>query len=214
MRIFHRIDDIEKYSELYKRVLDFFEEHTREFIVATIPHEIDVRYAELISSYNHCDIYQHGYRHINYVPIGWKDEFPDTISIEEKRRMLLKGKEKLEGIFNRKIVGYVPPWNNTSESTVKELKKLKFCVYSAQKNNTFRFIKNKDIDIDIVEKYLPNIVYKNLDTIYNEIKNILINKPNIELGILYHFKNTTEEDLNKIFKFIVDVEKLTYGNGM
>ena len=214
MRIFHRIDDIGKYSELYKRVLDFFEEHTREFIVAIIPHEIDERYAALISSYNHCDIYQHGFRHINHVPIGWNDEFPDTISIEEKRRMLLKGKEKLESIFNRKIIGYVPPWNNTSESTVKELSGLNFSVYSAQKNNTFHFINNKDIDIDIVEEYLPSIAYKNLDTVYDEIKNILSDKTKMELGILYHFENTTEEDLQKIFKFIVDVEKLAYSYGM
>ena len=206
MRIFHRIDDIEVYSDKQKKILDFFEENTQEFIVAAIPCRFSEKYSDIFRNYKNCTIYQHGYEHYNRAISGWYDEFPENMGEDEIYNMIKKGKERLEKILSCKIVGYVPPWNNTSNATMKSIDALDFEIYSAQKNNTNKYKKNKDIDIDIIESYEPKIVYKNLDCIYKgitELKDICKN-----VGIMYHFKDASKEDLEKIFDFIKKVELL------
>ncbi len=206
MKIFHRIDDIREYNEELVEEIVFFENNTKEFIVAIIPNGFSEKYTSLFRKCRNCAIYQHGYDHYNRVQKGWYDEFPDTMNKDEKRSLILKGKLRLENILNIDIRGYVPPWNNTSLDTVNVLKELGFSIYSAQDNNTIKYFKNKDICIDIVNVYSPKILYKNLDIIYNNI--LTLSKYRIEIGIMYHFKNTTDEERKYIHNFVRKVENL------
>lgn len=208
MRIYHRIDDIREYSDELKNILDFFEKNTKEFILAAIPLNFAEQYIEVIGKYKHCEVYQHGYDHFNRVPKGWCDEFPDTMSLKERKNIISDGKKELERKLNIHIKGYVPPWNNTGEKTMEILEELGFEVYSAQENNTHCYLTNKDISIDIVERYVPEIIYKDLDIIYSDIARLCAEYKNEELGIMYHFSNPSEDDLEKIREFVINVEKL------
>lgn len=210
MKIFHRIDDIKIYNSDIKMILDFFEKNTKNFIVAVIPYKTDKKLVNLLNSYKHCEIYQHGFKHVNKVNFGWFDEFPDYIPYHKRYNDICSGKKLLENLFKTNIIGYVPPWNNTSKSTIDILYELGFKIYSAQDNNTFPYIMNKDICIDIVDKYLPNIVYKDLSLIYNQVKNIYFNYDKTEIGIMYHFENISNYDWKKISNFIIKIEKLNY----
>ena len=206
MKIFHRIDDIQEYNDEIKEILDYFEKNTEEFILSVVPKKFDKRFAEIIKSYKHCTVYQHGYEHENHVEKGWCDEFPDTISYSQRRSLISLGKEKLEEILGHQIKGYVPPWNNTGNETVSILSELGFKTYSAQENNTVHYENKKDIMIDVIDKYLPYITYKDLSHVYLDILSISSDKT--EIGIMYHFKNTKPEDWELIQDFIQKVERL------
>lgn len=206
MKIFHRIDDIREYDENIERILDFFGCYTKEFIIAVIPIGLSEKYKEILSKYSNCKVYQHGYEHYNRIPVGWCDEFPEDMLVSEREELLIKGKNELEHKLGVIITGYVPPWNNTSKSTLEILEKIGFNTYSAQKNNTLIFKENKDISIDIINQYTPNIVYKDLNILYDEIKKMAPN--NYEIGIMYHFRNPSNAELEKIKEFIIKVEKL------
>lgn len=208
MRIYHRIDDIREYDEQLRMILDFFDKHTQEFIIAAIPLGFSDNFRDVIGKYQHCKVYQHGYDHFNRVPQGWCDEFPDTMKTSEKRILLSNGKRNLEDILDMQIVGYVPPWNNTGKKTIDIIQELGFKIYSSQENNTHKYWVNRDIDVDIVEEYVPKIVYKDLDAIYSDIVNIYNENKKEELGIMYHFSDTSDEDLKKIKDFIIKVEML------
>lgn len=187
-------------------IFDFFDEHTKEFIVAIIPKKNSEGSIATLLKYKNCTIYQHGYEHLNNVKEGWCDEFPESIDRCEIAEKLKLGKMKLENTLNLEIKGYVPPWNNTSNVTIEILSELGFEIYSAQKNNTVNYKKNKDIDIDIIESYEPFIIYKDLDELYETI--ISNNAQTDEIGIMYHFKNITSEDWKKICEFILKIELL------
>lgn len=206
MRIFHRIDDIQKYSYEIKKILDFFEMNTKEFIVAAIPDDFSEEFGELFRGYKNCTVYQHGYGHSNHVSKGWCDEFPDTMDIQQKKVLLKEGKQHLEDVLGTEITGYVPPWNNTGDSTLEAIKELGIKIYSAQENNTKKYLINRDIGIDIVHRYVPEIEYKDLDEIYKYVVSLADSRD--EIGIMYHFKNTSEDDFSKICEFIMKLEKL------
>lgn len=206
MKIFHRIDDVQKYSKEMKEILDFFEYNTEEFIVAVIPKDFDERYKKIIESYKHCTVYQHGYGHVNYVENGWNDEFPDFRDYSQCFSQISEGKKSLEKTLGIPINGYVPPWNNTGSETIKIIKELGFSVYSAQENNTISYEKNKDISIDVVDKYIPRIVYKELNSVYQQICELIHKKG--QIGIMYHFRNISLKDWEEIKKFVRKVEEL------
>ena len=206
MRIFHRIDDIQIYNEKMKEILDYFEHNTKEFILAIVPKNFDSRYVEIINSYKNCTVYQHGYEHVNHVDKGWCDEFPDTKEEMQRFNLLLKGKKTLENALGYPINGYVPPWNNTGTDTIDILLQLGFSIYSAQENNTVEYLNNKDISVDIIDVYTPEIIYRDLELVYQEICEMSANKD--EIGIMYHFRNTKKEDWDLIKNFIQRIEKL------
>ena len=206
MKIFHRIDDIQEYSDEIKEILDFFDDNTEEFILAVVPKNFDKRYAMIINSYKHCTVYQHGYEHQNRVEKGWCDEFPDSMNFEQRFALISAGKRIIEKILGYSVSGYVPPWNNTGNETIKIISELGFSTYSAQEDNTVSYMRNKDIFVDIINTYIPSIVYKDLDQVYQEIIDLGSDKS--EIGIMYHFKDTRPEDWVLIKEFIKKVEKI------
>lgn len=212
MQIFHRIDDVQMRSDEMEMVLDYFGRHVREFAVAVIPCGFSKSMAQLVSAYGNCHVYQHGYQHINRVASGWFDEFPDSFPSARTKVCLDDGKHRLEDLFQRKIRGYVPPWNNTGLNTVQILDELGFEIYSAQRNNTHVFRSNRDIDIDVVEAYTPKIRYRALETVVDNVK--VLGRADGEIGILYHFKNASMNSLMKIFRLVDILETLQCGNAI
>lgn len=206
MRIFHRIDDVRMCSREMVTMLDFFAETVEEFVVAAIPCGFSREMACRIREYDNCAVYQHGYRHVNRVPAGWCDEFPDTFPERETRRWVSKGKHRLEELLQCAITGYVPPWNNAGEKTIGVLADLGFTCYSAQKNHTRPFKNNRDVDVDVVASYTPRIVYKTLEDVLRQIE--ALGRESGEVGILYHFKNASAESLAAVFDFVREVEAL------
>ena len=204
MRIFHRIDDISDSSYEMSKVLDFFAETVREFVAAVVPNGATMVMAQRLRSFRNCRVYQHGYQHVNRVPYGWCDEFPDSFPRWRIKNLIGVGKHRLEDLMQHEVTGYVPPWNNTGRKTMKVLEELGFEVYSAQKNNTRPFRVNRDIDFDIVSSYEPRIVYRPLDEVLKTIKTL--GQGDTEVGVLYHFRNATSEDLSRVFRFVTDLE--------
>ncbi len=204
MRIFHRIDDVTICSREMSYVLDFFAESVREFVVAAIPHDLTKAIASRICQYTNCSVYQHGYQHVNRVSTGWCDEFPD--SFLSTKHFIEMGKHRLEDLLQRMITGYVPPWNNTGVKTIQILDELGFRVYSAQKNHTMPFRINRDITVDVVASYKPRITYKSFEDVIDEVK--ALSDTDEEIGILYHFKNVSADDLSKIVRFAKEVESM------
>lgn len=204
MRIFHRIDDVTICSREMSYVLDFFAESVREFVVAAIPHGLTKAMASRICQYTNCCVYQHGYQHVNRVLTGWCDEFPD--SFLHTKHFIKMGKHRLEDLLQRMITGYVPPWNNTGVKTIQILGELGFRVYSAQKNHTMPFRINRDITVDVVASYKPRITYKSFEDVIDEVKGL--SSTDEEIGILYHFKNVSADDLSKIVRFAKEVESM------
>ena len=206
MRIFHRIDDVNVFSNEIKEIIDFFENNTKEYIIAAIPNGFDIRLAKLLKELKRGTVFQHGFSHENHVINGWCDEFPESIDYNTRKEQIEKGKTVLETMLGYPIIGYVPPWNNTSKSTMRILNDLGFKIYSAQDNNTIEFISNKDIQIDIVKEYKPIIKYKNLDEVYYYIESQRGIQD--EIGILYHFNNIKSADWERIQKFVLNIEEL------
>lgn len=208
MKIFHRIDDVGYYSDQMIEILNYFEQHTKEFIIAAIPKIFDERYVAVIKKYKHCSVFQHGYEHVNHVDKGWCDEFPDHIDYQQRLSLLAEGKSKIEKMFGTEIKGYVPPWNNTGRETIDIISKLGFSIYSSQENNTVLYKYNKDILIDVISEYTPIIVYKDLNQVYKEI--VEMQSEREKIGIMYHFSNTSPEDLERIKGFLNKVEEINY----
>jgi len=204
MRIFHRIDDVCAWTPEVADVLDFFAQTVREFVVAAIPRGFSDSVASRLREYGNCCVYQHGHSHINRVSSGWCDEFPDAFPAEKTRAYIRDGKSRLEDLLQREVKGYVPPWNNTGVNVIRILDELGFEVYSAQKNNTMPFKSNRDIDVDVVESYLPAITYRPFSNVFEEVKKVA--SQDGEIGILYHFKNAGAENLSGIFDFVKEVE--------
>ena len=60
--------------------------------------------------------------------------------------------------------------------------------------------------MDVIEAYIPAIVYKDLNQVWQEV--IDLSSDRSEVGIMYHFKDTKQEDWELIKKFIKRVEDL------
>lgn len=69
-------------------------------------------------------------------------------------KALAGGRERLEHLLDRRICGYVPPFNHTANSTLLILKDLGFTVLSGQRNHKMASpLRQWPIDIDIMATY-------------------------------------------------------------
>ena len=206
MRIFHRIDDVRYCSREMLKVLDFFAGTVRELIVAAIPCGLSKEMGRRICDYRNCSVYQHGYKHVNRVSRGWCDEFPETFSAVKARELIKTGRCRLEDVLQREVRGYVPPWNNTSAGTVRILGELGFEIYSAQRSNTRPFLVNRDVCVDVASAYVPKIRYRSVDQVLDRVREEC--RSSEEIGILYHFKDTSAVSLSEMFRLVEEVEAL------
>lgn len=211
-RIYHRFDDIYKYSDNLEKFLKRIDKLDVPYILGIVPGRIEEKTIKLINSLKNSIIFQHGYLHINKVDNGWLDEFPEMESTNNIKEKLTIGKKLIEDNFFIKVEGYIPPWNNTSHKTIRILEDLGFNIYSSQLNNPVTTkMEELNIMFDIVEKYEPRLILKDLNQYKLEIYNY-ISSYNSRLnlvGIMYHINELDDYELNKVFEFIEFFSKYT-----
>ncbi|MBL4780856.1 MAG: DUF2334 domain-containing protein [Porticoccaceae bacterium] len=77
------------------------------------------------------EISQHGHSHQNRSPADKGPSEFKNCTFEEQLNLLSTGKKLLDGIFQKKNRGLVPPWNSFDENTLVATKKLGFTFISA-----------------------------------------------------------------------------------
>lgn len=157
---------------------------------------------EVINRLKYCTIFQHGVYHTNRVSHGWADEFPESVDIDEIMAKISTGKNILEQSFSSEVLGYTPPWNNTSKKTICVLEHLGFKYYSAQSNNRLETsLIERHITYDTVKSYVPYCFLKNLSEFQAEIMHVTTESKLIH-GIMYHTNSLQHNERDCLLEFI------------
>jgi len=138
--VIFRLDDPSQISDhqLEKRILDLFIRydalipfHFRKnkhhaLTVNGIKHIIQAEQSGIV------EIAQHGYAHIkNIHNTGNKNSEFVSLSYNDQKEKIIKGKKILDKIFKHEIKGFVPPFNSFDENTLKILIQQGFSYLSA-----------------------------------------------------------------------------------
>jgi|GEM_PF-4524817 len=199
--IFHRFDDIGHYNYNVIKVLNKLESLKIPSIAAVIPNKLDVKMAMYLKELNYCIIAQHGVDHINHVKSGWLDEFPEYMDQDDVKNKITKGKTYLEDIFGQSITTYIPPWNNTANSTIKILEKSNFNVYSSQSNtHVDSNMVQIPVYLDVLACYKPKVVLKSYNNIINEIQSFIYDGK--LLGIMHHPNELLDREVDIAMRVI------------
>lgn len=196
---FHRFDDMGPIESTEKSVLSYMVNHQIPAILAVIPGNLSKSSFSDFKKENNFSIFQHGFNHVNRNSSGHPDEFPDGLSESRIKREISVGKRILEDFFEREVLGYVPPWNINSLKTIHIIEELGFRIFSSRK--IFKAHESRllqlPIEFDMVKKYGSPNLYKNILDISKEIRDF----PSFQcsfLGIMYHFHDFQEQDLDTI----------------
>ncbi|OUS15928.1 hypothetical protein A9Q88_09250 [Gammaproteobacteria bacterium 50_400_T64] len=139
-----RFDDpsITSNHALEKEVIAICSRHGVKINFAVIPYKIidqeDVPLTSIAAQHlvegekrGWLEISQHGYSHQNRAPADKGPSEFKNCAFEEQLNLLSTGKQLLDGIFQRKNRGLVPPWNSFDKMTMVAAKKLDFNFISA-----------------------------------------------------------------------------------
>lgn len=140
-----RLDDPSQISDhqLEKRILDLFNRYGASITFAVIPFQFrnNKYHALTVNGIKHIvqakqsgivDIAQHGFAHIkNIHSTGNKNSEFISLSYNDQKEKIIKGKKHLDEIFQYEIKGFVPPFNSFDENTVKILIQQGFSYISA-----------------------------------------------------------------------------------
>jgi peptidoglycan/xylan/chitin deacetylase (PgdA/CDA1 family) len=75
--------------------------------------------------------HQHGWNHHNHEPVGKKQEFGPGAGLEQKRRNIVRGKDKLQDILGDHFLPvFTPPWNRLDRETLEILRDQGFVAIS------------------------------------------------------------------------------------
>lgn len=205
LKVFHRFDDIGTYDEGVIRLLNTLEKSRIPSIVAIIPNNLDKQMETFIKSLKYPIIVQHGVKHINRVKSGWLDEFPEFMDKVKVEKQLYESKLILESRLDCNINTYVPPWNNTSNKTIRILENIGFDVFSSQHNKMVSTKMNQyPIHIDVTKTYAPEVILKSYSEVIGEIINL--RHYSIPIGIMYHPNNLCNNDIEKIIRWIMELK--------
>ena len=131
---FFRVDDAGWCDEGLRRLLDEFAEARIPVDVAVIPAALGRDLArELIarSRIQTLGLHQHGFAHTNHEPDGRKCEFGRRRELEDQRRDLEEGRDRLrDALGNACDPIFTPPWNRCSPETAVLLSDLGFRMLS------------------------------------------------------------------------------------
>jgi hypothetical protein len=87
--------------------------------------------ARIDASPGEIGVHQHGYAHANHETAGRKCEFGGARSIDDQRRDLCRGRERLRELFGARLDGlFTPPWNRCSPATPALLAELGYSALS------------------------------------------------------------------------------------
>lgn len=186
-----RLDDPSKTSnhQLESKIIGLLEQYKIPATFAVIPFKDDPKSSSnslkkqdiphLIeaSDLNIVEIALHGYSHTNHKQGAINSEFSGR-SAKKQNHLLESGRSLLENIFERPVIGFVPPWNTYDDITVNCLIEQHFQYLSADWNNTGT---NQDIALIPHTCNLPHL------KIAVEEARILKNSPSIINVIMHHY---------------------------
>ena len=130
--VFFRADDIAIPSARQNRLLELFARHDAPLCAAIVPAWLNRSRWQAVC---HCvqdkhrlfAWHQHGWIHHNHETAGKKQEFGPGASHEQKRRDILRGRDKLTDILGEHFLPvFTPPWNRLDLDTMHILQELGF----------------------------------------------------------------------------------------
>lgn len=134
--VFFRADDVAIPSAKQDRLLELFVRHDAPLCPASVPAWLNqARWASIsrrVDGKHHLFAWhQHGWNHHNHEPIGKKQEFGPGANYAQKRRNILRGRDKLAAILGEHLQPvFTPPWNRLDLETMHILKELGFTAMS------------------------------------------------------------------------------------
>jgi len=134
--VFFRADDVAIPSVRQNRLLELFVRHEAPLCAAVVPAWINpTRWRDIcrrVQGKQHLFAWhQHGWNHLNHQTVGKKQEFGPGASFELKRRIIIRGRDKLTAILGEHFLPvFTPPWNRLDLETLHILEELGYLAIS------------------------------------------------------------------------------------
>ena len=134
--VFFRADDVAIPSVKQNRLLELFVRNDAPLCAALVPAWINrSRWEDVChhvrGQHRFFAWHQHGWSHHNHQSIGKKQEFGPGASFEQKRRAIVRGRDKLTAILGDHFLPvFTPPWNRLDLDTLHILKEQGFLAIS------------------------------------------------------------------------------------
>jgi len=202
LNLFHRLDDVAGVNRNQIAVMETLHELGLHALLAAIPDSLTAAMSAEIARFPDCEVFQHGVGHINR-GADLRDEFPATLDRRVQRRLLRDGKHRLEQLLGRPVVGYVPPWNYVSPTTLHVLGELGFHYLSAHVRHRFETpLVQINVSVNVFSQYHP-VKVLGRDELKLRVEQAC--RHYCPVGILYHPAATPKRHLPPLCRFIRDV---------
>lgn len=209
--IWIRNDDISKFDERYKMIIDLYKKYNLFSILCIIPSTIDERCIEYLSGYDNYCISQHGYNHKNYkkkLNLDYSVELSDLREQREVLEEILKGKKIIESLTGEQVDILTPPYNRI-DPNIESILKEYFHVLSTYGDNKSTFDKDFNPNFDIIDwntrTFDRDRFIRKMD--YHLAKDY-------DIGLCIHHNFMTEEDIEFLDEYlnkIKDNKKIVLG---
>jgi peptidoglycan/xylan/chitin deacetylase (PgdA/CDA1 family) len=139
--LFFRADDVAVPSENFSRLLSLFYKYQIPLSLAVVPAWLThQRWDQLRTLTDYISSlwcwHQHGWRHVNHSEKGKKHEFGRSRSSSQIKTDLKNGMDRLKNIMGENFYPvFTPPWNRCDNTTLDQLKSLKFMAISRSSGN-------------------------------------------------------------------------------
>ncbi len=126
--VFFRADDVAIPSAKQDRLLGIFTRHAVPLCAAIVPAWLSADRWDSICRTVHGrhDLFawhQHGWNHHNHEIAGKKQEFGPGAGAEQKRRAIVRGRDKLRSLLGEQFLPvFTPPWNRVDPETMRILR--------------------------------------------------------------------------------------------
>ena len=180
--LFFRFDDIGPLNRSSLRFIDLMESLERPYILAVIPNALSWWMRQPLRATRHAKIYQHGVNHKNRSSSQQRDELPDHLGQKRIEENILRGREYLSHALERAITGYVPPWNQVSNTALRVLEEHGYRSVSSNRPLSTP-LAQLPVHVDVYAQYQPVRIRSNHD-IQDEIAASMATTP--LTGIMLH----------------------------
>lgn len=194
-----RNDDVYEYSDNFKKILFLYKKYEIDVIYAVIPTILE---ENLIPNLYKATISQHGFSHKNYSSNG-KCELSDERDQKEVLFEILKGKSKLENLFNKKITILTPPYNKI-DSEIEKILKEHYVYLSTFGTNKSLFKKDINPYVDIINWKIKKFGGKN----FCDIQIIRAMEKTNNIGICVHHDLIEKEGYDYLDNLFYDLKNI------
>jgi len=216
--LYIRDDDVYKIDKNFKKIFAAFRKHKIPVVYGVIPKLATKSLAQFLNkeknkNSNLIDISQHGWQHANYGgKIKNKYEFGPLRNIAQQKKDILNGYSKMKKLFGKNFTpAFIPPYHGYNKNTLKIIDKLKIPIFSANKENATKNKHFLDLPINItINRYSKSgksIVLES-ETMLRLLLKSLNNEGGTKGILLHHNLITTDDDFEKINKFLNLLKKL------